>query len=64
MNNDIRTVPLARKLNRARKGERKKLRGKRRIRLQNWRENSLEDFKKRVAQLEKEIKEKEKNENK
>ena len=28
----------------------------------NGRENSLEDFKKRVAQLEKKIKEKEKNE--
>ena len=45
MNNDIHTVPLARKLNRARKGERKKLRGKRRIRLQNWRENRDENRK-------------------
>ena len=40
MNNDIRTVPLARKLNRAGKGERKKLRGKRRIRLRDWREKN------------------------
>jgi len=39
MNNDIRTVPLARKLNRVRKGERKKLKGKRRIRLRDWRES-------------------------
>ena len=38
MNNDIHTVPLARKLNRARKGERKKLKGKRGISLRNWRE--------------------------
>jgi len=39
MNNDIHTVPLARKLNRARKGERKKLKGNRRISLRDWREN-------------------------
>jgi len=38
MNNDIRTVPLARKLNRVCKGEPKKLKGKRRIRLRDWRE--------------------------
>jgi len=39
MNNDTHTVPLARKLNRAGKGERKKLKGKRRIRLRDWRES-------------------------
>ena len=39
MNNDIRTVPLARKLNRVCKGEPKKLKGKRRIILRNWRES-------------------------
>ena len=38
MNNDTHTVPLARKLNRARKGEPKKLKGNRRIRLREWRE--------------------------
>jgi len=39
MNNDTHTVPLARKSNRARKGERKKLKGNRRIRLWDWRES-------------------------
>ena len=39
MDNDIHTVPLARKLNRARKGERKKLKGNRGISLGNWRES-------------------------
>ena len=39
MNNDTRTVPLARKLNRAGKGEPKKVKGKRRISLRDWRES-------------------------
>ena len=39
MNNDTHTVPLARKLNRARKGEPKKLKGNRRISLREWGEN-------------------------
>ena len=39
MNNDIHTVPLARKLNRIRRGERKKLKGNRRISLREWGES-------------------------
>ena len=41
MDNDIHTVPLARKLNRVRKGERKKLKGHRRFKLKDWRERKL-----------------------
>jgi len=46
MNNDIHTVPLARKSNRVKKGEkREKLKGRRRFSLRDWREKRDENRK-------------------